>query len=224
MPRPDSTRKARRRKLPRADRERQMLQVAARVFGQRGYHAASMDEIARDCGVTKPMLYAYFGSKDGLYLATVDRMGTAIVAAVEHLLAERDARKRLRLGVDVILQFIRQDRHGWAVLYAEGLGEGPVAKHVARYRDRIGHAAAVTLADAVPGRTLRQAEPYAVGLLGAGEALARWWLARGDLPFASVQGITHELVDAALDAFRAAAPQPAALAPKRREPGRRAAG
>lgn len=204
MARTDSTRKARRRKVPRVDRERQMLRVAARVFGRRGYHAASMDEIAHDCGVTKPMLYAYFGSKDGLYLATVDRMGAAVVAAVEHLLGERDARKRLRLGVDVILEFIRQDRHGWAVLYAEGLGEGPVAKHVARYRDRIVHAATVTLADAVPGRNVRQAEPYAVGLLGAGEALARWWLDRGRLPFASVQAITHELVDAALAAFRAA--------------------
>jgi AcrR family transcriptional regulator len=204
MRRGDSTRKAGRRKLPRADRERQMLQVAARVFGRRGYHAASMDEIARDCGVTKPMLYAYFRSKDCLYLATVDRMGTAVVAAVEQLLAERDAGQRLRLGVDVILRFIEQDRHGWAVLYAEGLGEGPVAKHVARYRDRIVQAAAITLADAVPGRAARDAEPYAVGLLGAGEALARWWLARGALPFATVQAITHELVDAALAAFRGA--------------------
>jgi len=222
MRRGDSTRKAGRRKLPRADRERQMLQVAARVFGRRGYHAASMDEIARDCGVTKPMLYAYFGSKDGLYLATVDRMGATVVAAVEQLLAERDPGRRLRLGVDVILRFIEQDRHGWAVLYAEGLGEGPVAKHVARYRDRIVQAAAITLADAAPGRASREAEPYAVGLLGAGEALARWWLARGGLPFATVQAITHELVDAALAAFRAT--KKWGRTPKGRDAVRHAAG
>ena len=200
----DSTRKARRRKLPRADRERQMLRVAAGVFGRRGYHAASMDEIARRCGVTKPMLYAYFGSKDGLYLATVDRMGQSLVAAVEQLLAEPDARRRLSRGVDVVLEFIERDRHGWAVLYAEGLGEGPVAKHVARYREAIVQAAAVTLADAVPGRAARDAEPYAVGLLGAGEALARWWLGRERLPFKSVQAVTHRLADAALAAYRAA--------------------
>jgi AcrR family transcriptional regulator len=204
MSRPDSTRKARRRKLPRADRERQMLRVAAAVFGRRGYHAASMDEIARRCGVTKPMLYAYFGSKDGLYLATVDRMGTHLVSRVEQLLDERDARKRLRLGVDVILDFIRRDRHGWSVLYAEGLGEGPVARHVARYRERIVQAAAVTLADAAPGRGARHALPYAVGLLGAGEALARWWLTQGGVSFATVQAITHELAAAALAAYRAA--------------------
>jgi len=200
----NTTRKPGRRKLPRADRERQMLQVAARVFGQRGFHAASMDEIARDCGVTKPMLYAYFRSKEGLYLATVDRMGAYLVAAVEELRAEPDPARRLRLGVDLILKFIEQDRHGWAVLYAEGLGEGPVAKQVARYRAAIVHAAAVTLTDAVPGRSLKHAEPYAVGLLGSGEALARWWLDRGGLPFATLQKITHALVDAALAAYRAA--------------------
>ena len=106
----------------------------------------------------------------------------------------------------MILQFIQQNRHGWAVLYAEGLGEGPVAKHVGRYRDRIVQAVAVTLTDAVPGRSLAQAEPYAVGLLGAGEAVARWWLDRASLPFPAVQAITHALVDAALAAFRAATP------------------
>ena len=199
----DSTRKAGRRKLPRAARERQMLEVGARVFGRRGYHASSMDEIARACGVTKPMLYAYFGSKEGLYLATVDRMGTYLVSAVERLLEERDPVVRLRQGVDLILDFIQRDRHGWAVLYAEGLGEGPVARHVAQYRNRIVQAAAVTLGDAVPGSNPRQAEPYAVGLLGAGEALARWWLDRASLPFPALQAITHRLVEGALAAYRA---------------------
>jgi AcrR family transcriptional regulator len=209
-----STGKPRARKLPRAERERQMLEVAARVFGQRGYHAAAMDEIARACGVTKPMLYAYFGSKDGLYLATVDRMGMHLVSSVERLLEEADPVRRLRLGVDVILRFIQSDRHAWAVLYAEGLGEGPVARHVAGYRDRIVQAAAITLADAVPGRGLTQATPYAVGLLGAGEALARWWLDQQRLPFTAVQAITHQLVEAALAAFRSGGTVPAP-APRR---------
>ena len=74
---------------------------------------------------------------------------------------------------------------------------------VARYRASIVQAAAVTLADAAPGRSAKQAEPYAVGLLGAGEALARWWLDRGgSLPFATLQKITHALVDGALATWR----------------------
>lgn len=185
-----------------------MLDMATRVFGERGYHAASMDEIARACGVTKPMLYAYFGSKDGLFLATVDRTGKALVSAVDQLLGEPDAVLRLRHGVDVILEFIRADRHSWEVLYAEGLGQGPVARRVAQYRERIVQAAAITLVDAVPGSTPRQAEPYAVGLIGAGEAVARWWLDKPNLPFTMMQQMARNIVEAVMAAYRAdAAPR-----------------
>ena len=196
-----------------------MLDVAARVFGERGYHAASMDEIARACGVTKPMLYAYFGSKDGLFLATVDRTGKALVAAVDQLLGEPDAPRRLRLGVDVILEFIRADRHSWEVLYAEGLGQGPVAKRVGQYRQRIVQAAAITLVDAAPGSSMKQAEPYAVGLIGAGEAVARWWLDQPDLPFATMKRMARQIVEAVLAAYRAeAAPRAARSARETGEP------
>lgn len=214
LPRAAPSRPASRRRLPRAERERQMLDSAAQVFGRRGYHAAAMDEIARACGVTKPMLYAYFQSKEGLYLATVDRMGRALVAAVEALLKEPDPGARLQQGVDVVLRFIDKDRHAWSVLYAEGLGEGPVARHVARYRERIVALAALTLSEAVPGNaTPTAAEPYAVGLLGAGEAIARWWLAHRKVPFAAVQVLTRHLAEAVLAAYQRGAFEPKSGAP-----------
>src|SRR2546426_8290034 len=59
--------------MSRADRERQMLDMAEEVFAEQGYHKAAMDEIAERCGVSKPMLYEYFGSKEGLMLAVVAR-------------------------------------------------------------------------------------------------------------------------------------------------------
>jgi AcrR family transcriptional regulator len=51
---------AKRKRMPRAERERQMIEVAERVFTERGYASASMDEIAELVGVSKPMLYEYF--------------------------------------------------------------------------------------------------------------------------------------------------------------------
>jgi AcrR family transcriptional regulator len=195
-----------RRKLPRAERESQMLDNAGRVFGRRGFHAASMDEIARACGVTKPMLYAYFKSKEGLFLAVVDRTGKALVSSVEKLLAEPDARKRLNLGADLILDFIARDRHAWAVMYAEGLGDTAVAKHVAGYRNRIVQLTALTLGQArpaslatAPGR--QRGELYAVGLIGAGEALARWWLDRQRISASELQAMGRRMVDAILADF-----------------------
>src|SRR5436305_14276776 len=61
-----------RRKVPRAVRERQMLEVAGRVFARRGFPAASIEEIAEGAGISKPMVYNYFGSKDGTYIAYID--------------------------------------------------------------------------------------------------------------------------------------------------------
>jgi AcrR family transcriptional regulator len=211
LPRAASSRPARRRKVPRAEREVQMLDIASRVFGQRGFHAASMDEIARECGVTKPMLYAYFTSKEGLFLAVVDRTGKTLLAVIEKLLAEPDARKRLNEGADVILKFIARDHHAWAVMYTEGLGESAIARHVAGYRQRIIQLTALTLGQAqsaspaTPGGRQR-AELYAVALIGAGEALARWWLDRQGISATDLQAMGRRMVDAILGDFLWAPP------------------
>ena len=71
-----------RTRMPRAEREAQMLQVAERVFGARGFQAATMDEIAEQVGVTKPLIYDYFGSKEGLFAATIERARHQLLAAV----------------------------------------------------------------------------------------------------------------------------------------------
>ena len=203
-----ASRPARRHKLPRAQREQQMLVIAAQEFGKRGFHAASMDDIARACGVTKPMLYAYFDSKEGLFVAVVDRIGKALLVEVEKLLAEPVPRERLARGADLILDFIIRDRHAWSVLYAEGLGDTDVAKHVSIYRNRIIQLAALTLGQARPlalatagGR--RQAELYAVGMIGAGEAIARRWLDRESVTPAELQLMARRMVDAFLKEFLA---------------------
>lgn len=210
-----ASRPPRRQKLPRAQREQQMLAIAGQEFGKRGFHAASMDDIARACGVTKPMLYAYFDSKEGLFLAVVDRIGTALLKQVEKLLAEPVPRERLTRGADLILDFIIRDRHAWSVLYAEGLGDGDVARHVSGYRNRIIELAALTLGQARPlalasaaGR--RRAELYAVGMIGAGEAIARRWLDRQSVAPGELQSMARHMVDAFLKEFLATPLQAAA--------------
>jgi AcrR family transcriptional regulator len=51
------------KRLPRAVREQQMLDAAVKVFSRRGFHAANMDEIADDAGISKPMVYAISGRR-----------------------------------------------------------------------------------------------------------------------------------------------------------------
>ena len=59
-----------------------MLAVAGEVFAEHGFHAASMDEIAERADISKPMLYAYFDSKEGLYAAYMQRTGDDLLAAI----------------------------------------------------------------------------------------------------------------------------------------------
>src|SRR5213079_2294618 len=80
---PSKPRRAGTRLVPRAVREEQMLGVAGDVFAERGFHAASMDEIADRADISKPMLYAYFGSKEGLYSAYVERAGADLLARMD---------------------------------------------------------------------------------------------------------------------------------------------
>ena len=49
-----------------------LLASAARVFARRGFHAASVDEVAEDAGFSKGAVYSNFDGKDDLFLATVD--------------------------------------------------------------------------------------------------------------------------------------------------------
>ena len=57
-----------------------MLEVAGRVFAAHGFHDASMDEIAQDAGISKPMIYNYFGSKEGLYFAYIELAGQRLLS------------------------------------------------------------------------------------------------------------------------------------------------
>src|SRR6185295_14367587 len=60
-------------RLPAAERRALIETAAGRLFGERGYEATTLDEIAAAAGVTKPILYRHFGSKAALYLALLER-------------------------------------------------------------------------------------------------------------------------------------------------------
>jgi AcrR family transcriptional regulator len=169
-----SERRHTRRRVPRAEREETMLDAAGAVFAARGFNAASMDAIAEAAGISKPMLYNYFGSKEGLYVAYLERSGQALLDAMRHA-ASRDAAvdQRLWAGILAFLTYVDEHRVGWSVLYREATSQGgPPAAGVAALRARI--AAMVT--------GLFGSDAFAHAFVGAGESLANWWLAHPDEP------------------------------------------
>jgi AcrR family transcriptional regulator len=165
--------------MPRRAREQSILDAAGQVFA-RGYHGASMEEIAALADVSKPMLYAYFGSKEGLYVAYVDRTGRELLDRLAGATTPADQPSvRLRAGILEFLAFIEEHRDGWQVLFGELTSMGPVVDEVAALRRRIAEWIMAVLAGASGGRGRAadmSVQATAHAIVGAGESLANWWL------------------------------------------------
>src|SRR6476469_5006089 len=128
-----------RSRLSKADRMEQALLAAHGLFAERGYAAVTMDEVAAAVGVTKPLLYNYFGNKEGLYTACMERAGDALSATIAHAVAETTSpEEAMRAGGQAFFAFLDSDRAAWAVLFDETLPRsGAVADRVAAYRGQI---------------------------------------------------------------------------------------
>ncbi len=166
----------------------QTLLAAHALFAERGYAAVKMDEIAASVGVTKPLLYNYFGNKEQLYITCMERAGDSLTATVAEAVADSGSPgDALGAGVRAFFSFLDSDRSAWAVLFDETLPRGgEVAERVADYRGAIVELVSGSMLAQLPQEKRDAArieiEALSTALLGAAEALARWWLRSGEIP------------------------------------------
>ena len=156
-------------RLARVDRERLMLGAAGEAFATNGFHGSSMDDIARAAGVTKPMLYRYFGSKEDLYAAYLRIAGHELVDRVRALQTRgQPPLVRLHAGLRAFLTYVQEHRAGWTVLHGETTTptDAHIAREVAELRGRIIRLLTILFGDAA----------FAHAFTGAAESLATWWV------------------------------------------------
>jgi AcrR family transcriptional regulator len=171
-----------RSRLSKADRMEQALIAAHTLFAERGFAAVTMDEVAADVGVTKPLLYNYFGNKEQLYIACMKRSGDALVSMILETVGDASSpSEALNDGLRAFFAFLDADRAAWAVLFDETLPHsGELADRVAEYRGRLIALVSESLLAQLPAKRRAAArievEALSTALLGAAEALARWWL------------------------------------------------
>src|SRR5919109_3226751 len=85
------------RRMRGPERRAQLLAVARRAFGRSGFHGVSMDQVAKEAGVTKPILYDHFNSKEELYVALLDADAQELEQQVRAaLLGKTGNRERVR--------------------------------------------------------------------------------------------------------------------------------
>src|SRR5690349_5740610 len=105
-----------------------MIAVAEEMFAERGYQAAAMDEIAERVGVSKPMLYEYFGSKEGLFVACIRQARAELLAATTQAVAGLDsAEDALRAGLLAFFEFTDSHRRAWELIRHEATVAGQAA-------------------------------------------------------------------------------------------------
>jgi AcrR family transcriptional regulator len=160
----------------------QALVVGHGLFAARGYAAVTMDEVAAALGVTKPLLYNYFGNKEQFYIACMRRSGDALVEMILETVSDAGSpTDALNEGLRAFFAFLDADRAAWAVLFDETLPHsGELADRVAKYRGRLIELVSESLLAQLPAKRRAAArievEALSTALLGAAEAMARWWL------------------------------------------------
>ncbi|AWT44804.1 MULTISPECIES: TetR/AcrR family transcriptional regulator [Streptomyces] len=170
------------KRMPRAVREQQMLDAAVRIFGQRGYMAASMDDIAELAGVSKPLVYLYLNSKDDLFLAVIRREAAALTEAVRTAVRlDQPADRRLWDGLLAFFTHTARHPDAWSVLHLHARTHGePFAAEVTAMRAEIVTfvtrliAVAAREAHRNPDLADHEVAGLAEALVGAAESLAAW--------------------------------------------------
>jgi AcrR family transcriptional regulator len=159
-----------------------ILDAAEAVFGDRGYRAAAMDAIAERSGVTKALLYQYFGSKEALYEECIERARARLFDEIgRRVAASPPGPGQLDVFVRLYFDYLERNREASWLLYGEA-SRSAVDAMRERNAETIG--GILEPAAAAAGR---RPDPEAIAVLshalvGAGEQVARWWVQRRDVP------------------------------------------
>lgn len=159
-------------RLPASERKEQILDVALTVFASKGYHDASMNDIADLAGITKPVVYQHFASKRALYLALVEEVGDRMINSITKATSEvSDGRTQAEKGTIAFFRWVSEDQNAFRFLFDSGnRNDIEFTKAVRRVVDNAAETIAPLIAinlDPAHLRTLAQ------GVVGASEGVAR---------------------------------------------------
>ena len=168
--------------VPRPEREDQIVTEAVVEFAERGYAGASMVEIARRAGISKPLVYQYFGSKDGLDLACLHAVSGGLLARLEQAELAVDDTVASRIHpLRAVFEALEPRREAWRLLFDPSMPrDGEIAAVAAQYRARTEAIAASGSARFLHARGIdseKDAAALSAVWMGIVGSLVQWWLA-----------------------------------------------
>jgi AcrR family transcriptional regulator len=168
--------------VPRPEREEQIVAEAVGEFATHGYARASMVDIARRAGISKPLIYQYFGSKDGLYLACLHHVAGGLVARLEDAELAVDDTVASRIHpLRAVFEALEPQREAWRLLFdRRAPTAGPIPQAAAFYQARTAELAASGSARFLQARGIgdgMDASALTAVWMGVVNSLVEWWLA-----------------------------------------------
>jgi AcrR family transcriptional regulator len=168
------TRSKRRMRAP--ERREQLLQVARKVFAKGGYQTVTMDDVARQAGVTKPILYDHFPSKRDLYQGLLEADLAALEERIRTAIETSSGnRERIRGSFQAYFDFVDDEGAGFRLLMKEAVGaEEEFRDLIGRFRERVlAMVTEVMTRESRGNLSRKEAEEVALGLIGMAEVVAQ---------------------------------------------------
>lgn len=158
-------------------RRAQLLDVSRELFAERGFEATSIEEIASRAGVSKPIVYEHFGSKEGIYAVVKDREVQRLIDEITASLVGDHPRVLLEQAAGALLTYIETQTDGFRIL----VRESPVASTTGLFASVIGDIAVQVehiLAGQFKARgyNTKLAPLYSHALVGMVALVGQWWL------------------------------------------------
>lgn len=167
--------------VPRAEREQQILQIASVAFGTDGFAGTNIADVARDSGISKPLVYSYFGSKEGLYAACLDAAGTMLGDEIERIARGGAVGfERGLLTLAGMFSVLEDRRHVWRLLHdptapTSGQISQVVHTHTERI-DKLAHEGVHELLALAGIEDNLDVSAMTAAWLGIVDSLMDWWV------------------------------------------------
>lgn len=189
-------------RISRIERRSLIESAATRLFAEKGFVATTVDDIVGAAGVTKPMLYRHFESKQELCILLLERYRDELIAAplTQFEPGSRDLGHQLPAMLDEWLGYIEAHPEATRLLFTPISGDPEVARVQQSLYRRQAATQASLLREFVPGLSERDAEPLGEALRAGLGAVALWWLddpgTPRDVPATALRRLTEGTIGA----------------------------
>lgn len=176
------------------ERRQQLLDIARRLFAERGFEGTSIEEIAAKAGVSKPVVYEHFGGKEGLYAVVVDREVERLTTVVMVLLDKPHTKPKFESAAVSLLRYIEDNGDGFRILVRDS-NPGSGGTYGTLLADIAGQVEYI-MADFLKsrGRDPKLAPMYSQMMVGMVAFTGQWWL---DARKPKLEEVAANLIDLA---------------------------